>query len=91
MGAGRLLLVDDDRAFRRSTGALLEQDGHEVAEAADASEAVEALRERSFDLILLDLRMPGLDGIRLVEVLREWGDGVPILMISGFGSVEAAV
>ncbi len=91
MGAGRLLLVDDDRAFRRSTGTLLAQDGHEVAEAANASEAVDALKERSFDLILLDLRMPGLDGIRLVEVLREWGEDVPILMISGFGSVEAAV
>ena len=91
MGAGRLLLVDDDRAFRRSTGALLEQDGHAVAEASNASEAVEALKARTFDLILLDLRMPGLDGIRLVEVLREWGEDVPILMISGFGSVEAAV
>ena len=91
MGAGRLLLVDDDRAFRRSTGALLEQDGHDVAEASNASEAVEALKARTFDLILLDLRMPGLDGIRLVEVLREWGEDVPILMISGFGSVEAAV
>ena len=85
MGAGRLLLVDDDRAFRRSTGALLEQDGHDVAEASNASEAVEALKARTFDLILLDLRMPGLDGIRLVEVLREWGEDVPILMISGFG------
>ena len=71
--------------------APVEQDGHEIAEAADASEAVEALKERSFDLILLDLRMPGLDGIQLVEVLREWGEGVPILMISGFGSVETAV
>ena len=91
MVGGRLLLVDDDRAFRRSTGALLAQDGHEIEEAADASEAVEALKQHTFDLILLDLRMPGLDGIKLVEVLREWGESVPILMISGFGSVEAAV
>jgi len=88
---GRILLVDDDLAFRRSTGELLREDGHEVVEVADGSEAVEALKKGSFDLILMDLRMPGLDGIRVVEVLRQWGEGAPILMVTGFGTVEAAV
>jgi DNA-binding NtrC family response regulator len=87
----RVLLVDDDRAFRVSTSTLLREEGHRVVEAADASEAVEALKAGGFDLILLDLRMPGVDGIQLVEVLRRWGEGTPILMISGFGTVETAV
>jgi DNA-binding NtrC family response regulator len=52
---------------------------------------VEALRRRPYDLVLLDLRMPGIDGIRLVETLRIWGDAVPVLMISGYGTVESAV
>ena len=89
--AARILLVDDDRAFRVSTSTLLREEGHRVVEAADASEAVEALKAGGFDLILLDLRMPGVDGIQLVEVLRRWGEGTPILMISGFGTVETAV
>lgn len=91
MSAARLLLVDDDRTFRLSTAALLRQDGHDVVEAADGSAAVETLRADRFDLILLDLRMPGLDGIGIVEVLRTWGNDTPILMISGFGTVDTAV
>jgi len=87
----RLLLVDDDHAFRVFTSALLRQDGYEVVVAGDGKEAVSALREQRFDLMLLDLRLPGTDGLRIVEALRLWGEGIPILMISGFGTVESAV
>ena len=88
---GRILVVDDDRVFRLSTAALLEGEGHRVTGAADASEATACLARDRFDLVILDLRMPGLDGIGLAEVLRTRGEGVPILMISGFGTVDAAV
>lgn len=89
--SSRILVVDDDRVFRLSTAALLEGEGHEVESAADAGEAVGLLGRRGFDLVVLDLRMPGLDGIGLTEVLRTRGEGVPILMISGFGTVDSAV
>jgi DNA-binding NtrC family response regulator len=88
---GRILVVDDDRVFRLSTAALLQGEGHEVEGASDAKEAVAALDRARFDLMVLDLRMPGLDGIGLAEVLRARGEGVPILMISGFGTVDSAV
>ncbi|MEJ2540713.1 MAG: sigma-54 dependent transcriptional regulator [Gemmatimonadota bacterium] len=88
---GHILVVDDDRVFRLSTAALLEGEGYRVTGAADAEEAVERLSRDRFDLIVLDLRMPGLDGIGLAEVLRTRGEGAPILMISGFGTVDAAV
>ncbi len=91
MSAARLLVVDDDRTFRLSTAALLRQDGHHVVEAEDGTAAVDRLKGDRFDLILLDLRMPGLDGIGIVEVLRTWGHDTPILMISGFGTVDTAV
>ena len=91
MATPRLLVVDDDHAFRVSTSALLRQDGYDVVAAADGKEAVGALREQRFDLMLLDLRLPGTDGLRIVEALRLWGEGIPILMISGFGTVESAV
>lgn len=90
-GLAQILVVDDDRAFRLSTAALLQQDGYQVVSVSDGQQAVEALREGRFDLMLLDLRMPGTDGLGVVEALRTWGDGIPILMISGFGTVDAAV
>jgi two-component system response regulator HydG len=88
---GRILVVDDDATFRMTTSALLEADGHTVESAPDGQSAVERLRERDYDLLLVDLRMPGIDGLGLVEALRLWGHQVPILMISGFGTVDGAV
>jgi DNA-binding NtrC family response regulator len=87
----RLLVVDDDHAFRLSTAALLRTDGHVVDVAASGQEAIEMLRSAPYDLLLLDLRMPGIDGLGLVEVLRVWGNAIPILMISGVGTVDSAV
>ena len=87
----RILIVDDDRTFRLSTAALLRQEGHVVEVAADAAEGAAKLGQSKFDLLLLDMRMPGVDGLAAIEVLRTQGLEIPILMISGFGTVESAV
>ncbi len=92
----RILVADDDRAFRLSTAALLRAEGYDVAVAEDGASAVETLRlsrgaGKGFDLLLLDLRMPGIDGLGVVEALRVWGATVPILIISGTGTVDTAV
>jgi DNA-binding NtrC family response regulator len=87
----RILVVDDDRTFRLSTAALLRQDGHDVEVAADAAEAAARIEGERFDLVLLDMRMPGMDGLTAVEVLRRRGYAAPILMISGFGTIDVAV
>ena len=72
-GRARLLVVDDDRTFRLSMAELLRQEGHGVEVAADVGEAVAKLEGSSFDLMLLDVRMPGMDGLTAVEVLRTRG------------------
>ena len=89
--AAHILVVDDDHAFRHTTAALLRKEGHVVAVASDGQDAVSALQAHPHDLMLLDLRMPGIDGLGLVEALRLWGNGIPVLMISGFGTVDSAV
>src|SRR4029079_15764511 len=87
----KILIVDDDKAFRLSTAALLRADGYDVDCVADGAAAAEALRATRHDLVVLDLRMPGVDGLGVVEALRLHGERVPILMLSGFGTVESAV
>ena len=87
----RILIVDDDLVFRLSTAELLEGDGFEVHSVASGQEAVEALRDARFDALLLDVKMPGSDGIAVLEALRLWGDNTPVLMISGVGTVNDAV
>jgi len=87
----RILVVDDDLAFRESVAELLAQDGHLVATAEDAAAAVTALDRQRFDLLLLDLHMPGPDGITLTDLLRRRGERIPVLMVSGFSTVDAAV
>lgn len=87
----RILIVDDDHAFRHTTAALLRKEGHAVSVVPGGQDAVAAMQREPHDLMLLDLRMPGIDGLGLIEALRLWGNGIPILMISGYGTVDAAV
>lgn len=89
--APRLLVVDDDRTFRLTTSALLKASGYRVDTAADSREAGDMLQRTCYDLMILDLRMPVIDGLGFIEILRLRGDTTSVLMISGFGTIDAAV
>jgi two-component system response regulator HydG len=86
-----LLVVDDDATFRETLAALLRDDGHHVETVGGAGDALPQLAERSFHLLIVDLRMPEVDGLRLIETLRQRGETTPIMVISGFGTVESTV
>ena len=92
MATSRILIVDDEPDIRELIADILGDEGYEVIGAADAATARELRRSSAPDLILLDVWMPGTDGISL---LREWRDAAaldcPVVMISGHGSVETAV
>lgn len=87
----RILIIDDDRAFRVGTGALLTDDGYRVDAADGGEEGLDRLSDGSYDLVLLDLRMEGRDGLSVLEELRREGHRMPVLMLTGFGSVDTAV
>jgi len=87
----RVLLVDDDAAVRTVLAALLRQAGVEPVEAESARSALERLAEGSIDLVITDLRMPGMDGMELLgRSLETWPD-VPVVMLTAHGSVPLAV
>ncbi|MCU7915019.1 MAG: sigma-54 dependent transcriptional regulator [Candidatus Thiodiazotropha sp. (ex Gloverina cf. vestifex)] len=92
MSGAYILVVDDEPEIRNLVKEILEDEGYEVAMAADGQSARKALRDRRPELILLDIWMPDVDGITL---LKEWGaeEGLPcpVIMMSGHGTVETAV
>ncbi len=87
----RLLLADDDRAIRESLERALELEGYSVTTVADGVEALSAIRRESPDLIILDVMMPGVDGLGVCRVVRADGISVPILMLTARVEVDARV
>lgn len=78
----KVLIADDDRAIRESLATALELNGYEVTACADGVEALAAFRESRPDVLVLDVMMPGVDGLGVCRVLRAEGDRIPILMLT---------
>ncbi len=92
MTHAHILVVDDEPDIRDTVKDILQDEGYSVATAADGEAAREKLAEQRPDLILLDIWMPGMDGISLLKQLRETIDPLmPVVMISGHGTIETAV
>ena len=91
MGKPTILVVDDEASIRRTLRDILEYEDFEVEEAVDGKEAVEKLRSNPYDLVLLDIKMPEVDGMQVLEQMRDIVPEVPAIMISGHGTIETAV
>jgi two-component system NtrC family response regulator len=87
----RLLLADDDASFRRVQEYQLSQAGYDVTAVADGQQALDAFRERLHDLVVTDVRMPGLDGLQFLARLRAIDPDVPVVVVTAHGTIETAV
>lgn len=85
-----ILIVDDEKAIRFSLREILEFENYEVVEAADGKQALEVLKQRMFDVIFCDIKMPKMDGIEFLHKAQELTTS-PIVMISGHGTIATAV
>lgn len=91
MAHAAILIVEDRDSLRRMLAHALTQVGYEVAEAHDGAEGVRALAARRFDLVLTDLRLPDLTGIDILRASRQAHPSVPVVVLTGFGTVATAV
>ena len=82
----RVMVVDDDVTVREVVVTYLRAAGHDVGEAADGESALTALRDERADLLVLDLMLPGIDGLEVCQRLRSRGDDVPVIMLTALGS-----
>ena len=87
----RILIIDDERGIRNTLKDILEYEKHEIEVAATGEEGLEQLRNNSFDLAFLDVKMPGLDGIEVLKEVARRHPEMPVVMISGHGNIETAV
>ena len=86
-----ILVVDDEVSIRRTLREILEYEDYDVDEAEDGAEALDAMRATSYDLVLLDVKMPDVDGMDVLEAAAEERPALPVVMISGHGTIETAV
>jgi two-component system, NtrC family, nitrogen regulation response regulator NtrX len=87
----RILVIDDEAAIRDSLKMTLEYQGYEVLTAATGEEGIAQVEREAPDMVFLDVKMPGMDGIEVLQRLRHVVDSLPIVVISGHGTVSTAV
>jgi len=87
----RILLIDDDATFRQVLGSELSRRGHAVSVAATGSEAVEIAVREAPEVILLDLRLPDIDGLEVLKQLRERQVTSGVVVLTGHGTIDTAI
>jgi DNA-binding NtrC family response regulator len=86
-----ILIIDDEKAIRKTLSEILSYEGYKIDEAGDGEEGLRKFREKEYDVILCDIKMPKMDGIEFLEKAKESNPDLPIIMISGHGTIETAV
>lgn len=86
-----ILIVDDEASIRQTLNGILEDEGYKTIEAENGSAALDIIQEESPDLVLLDIWMPGMDGIQTLEMIRQRFPETTAVMMSGHGTIETAV
>ena len=87
----KILVVDDDKSIRRTLKDILEFEKYEVIEASDGLDCMVKLKQNQFDVVILDVKMPKMDGMEVMEKIQAKKPELPVVMISGHGNIDTAV
>jgi len=87
----RILIIDDDQAILDSCGQVLKKEGYTVKLAKDGAEGLKLFTEESFHVVLLDLKLPGLNGMEILSRIKEENPEIPVIIITAYASIESAV
>ncbi len=87
----KILIVDDDETIRSTMKAILEDEGYSVDSAANGKEAIKKTQEQSYNLALLDIRLPDMEGVELLKLMKEPMPRMRKIMVTGFPSLQNAV
>lgn len=87
----KILIVDDDKSIRKTLRDILEFEKYEVAEAADGLDCIVKIKQGQFDVVIMDIKMPKMDGMEAIDKLQSIAPQIPVIMISGHGNIDTAV
>lgn len=87
----RVMLVDDEERFLRTTKKLLSRRGYDVATATSGMQALEHLASQDVDVVVLDVKMPGIDGLQALREIKKLKSGIEVILLTGHASVDSAV
>ena len=87
----RILVVDDDESIRRTMKAILEDEGYIVDLAATGSEAIQKTKEKAYNIALLDIRLPDMEGVELLKLIKDTVPHTRKIMVTGYPSMQNAV
>lgn len=91
MKTARVLIVDDEEAFANNIAKLIAKRGYDIKAVYNGQSAIEALDEMDFDVIILDLKMPGLDGLATLKIIKGKKPGVEVIILTGHGSMDSGI
>lgn len=86
-----ILIIDDEKAIRKTLTEILSFEGYKIDEASDGEEGLKRFGDKTYDLVLCDIKMPKIDGIEFLEKAKLINPDIPIIMISGHGNIDTAV
>lgn len=86
-----ILVIDDEPSIRETLGAILEDEGYRVTPADDGESGLTLMQDQHFDVVLLDVWLPRMDGLAVLRAVKDLADRPEVIMISGHGTVETAV
>ena len=86
-----ILVVDDERSIRDSLKMVLQEEGYEAQTAADGKEAMSLLEQNDYDILITDLKMPGMDGMELTKQCLQVYPQTSVIIITAYGSLETAM
>lgn len=87
----KIMLVDDEARYLETTGKLLSKKGYDVQTAASGPEALEKLTKQNVNVVILDVKMPGMDGIATLKEIKKQFPSVEVIMLTGHATVESAI
>ena len=91
MPAEKILVVDDEQSMTQFLGIVLRKEGYQVASASNGKDALEKVRGESFDAVITDIRMPGMDGIQLLEGIKKLDPTLPVVIMTAYASQQSAI